>query len=208
MLRRMRKSRQGEWVRCSAGLWTTALVAAACGRLAGCDAAADPVVLVDLKGREHLPQVVPEGMVHVVVITSHECPIANAYVPTLQRLALAWSDEPVELFIVHVGTDSSEEVVRKHTEEYGMPGHVLRDPAHRLAAALGIGRTPEAVVLKPEGPVYRGRIDDQWRDLGARAPAASQHDLRDAVDQALSGKPVQRPFPPAVGCLLPEPTGG
>jgi hypothetical protein len=78
------------------------------------------------------------------------------------------------------------------------------DPHHRLARAVGATKTPEAVVLLPSTIVYRGRIDDQWSALGARAQAASSHDLRDAVAQALAGRPVAVASTPVVGCLLPE----
>jgi hypothetical protein len=60
-------------------------------------------------------------------------------------------------------------------------------------------------VLDAAGLVYRGRIDDQWSALGARAPAASRHDLRDAVAARLAGRPVAVARTESVGCLLPEP---
>ena len=42
----------------------------------------------------------------VLVFTSDECPIANAYAPTLGRLHEAWSEDPrVRLYLVHVDPD-------------------------------------------------------------------------------------------------------
>lgn len=177
---------------------------AACG-VAACGGAPTPVELAGLDGSRHTPQRVAGGQVHVLVFTSHECPIANAYAPTLTGLAAGWADRPVRLFVVHVAPDLGAEAAEAHRRDYRLPGTILLDPAHRLAAALGVTRTPEAVVLNAAGLVYRGRIDDQWRDLGARAPAAAVHDLRDAVATALRGGTVPGPHPPAVGCLLPEP---
>ena len=112
---------------------------------------------------------------HVLVFTSHECPIANAYAPTLQHLAASWRDAAVQLFVVHVDPDLTAAAAREHARAYALPGTIVLDPAHVLAAALGVTRTPEAVVLTAGGPAYRGRIDDQWRSLGTRAPAATTH---------------------------------
>lgn len=173
--------------------------------LAGCSGHPADVQLSGLDGERCTPQQVAAGQVHVIVFLSHECPIANAYAPTLGSLAAGWAGQPVRLYVVYVEPDLSLDAVRAHRREYALPGTVLLDPAQRLAAALGITRTPEAVVLNHDGLVYRGRIDDQWAALGTRSPAATVHDLRDAVAVALRGGKIAPPFPPAVGCLLPEP---
>ncbi|MCK5940616.1 MAG: redoxin domain-containing protein [Planctomycetes bacterium] len=185
-----------------AGLWVVGVVLA----MAACAGGAAGVALPDLQGRRHEPLEVAAGDVHVVVFTSHECPIANAYAPTLRRLASSWQGKPVRLFVVYV-SDVDRVAAAAHAREYQLPGTVLGDPRHELAAALGATRTPEAVVLTDAGVVYRGRIDDQWQALGSRAPNAVMHDLHDAVAAALDGLRLPGPFPEAVGCLLPEPSG-
>lgn len=169
--------------------------------MAGCAT----VALADLDGRPATPLQVAAGEVHVLVFTSHECPIANAYAPTLQELARTWQEQPVRLFVVHVDPDLTAAAAHRHASDYALPGRLLLDPGHALARAVGATRTPEAVVLTAAGLVYRGRIDDQWQALGARAAAATHHDLGDAVTAALAGRPLAGPFPAAVGCLLPEP---
>lgn len=172
----------------------------------GCtkDAAAPRVA--DVTGAWHTPTHPIGDAVHVVVFTSQECPIANSYAPTLAKLQEAWRSEPrVRLFLVHVDPDLTVADARRHAAEYALPGAVLLDPTHAAVRASGASITPEAVVWSAGEVVYRGRIDDQWRKLGSRAPAASTNDLRDAVALALRGEPTPLPHPPAVGCLLPEP---
>lgn len=200
-------------------LVAASLLLPACGEHASSDgsrstkaaapAALTAIELPDVDGGTHDVTAVPAGTVHVVVFTSHECPIANAYAPTLARIADDCAERPVRMFFVHVDPDLGAEPARAHRDEYELPGTVLLDPRHVLANALGATTTPEAVVLRAgaDGAVvaYRGRIDDQWRGLGTRAPAASTHDLRDAIDAALRGEDVPEPHPAAVGCLLPEP---
>ncbi|HEB53178.1 MAG TPA: redoxin domain-containing protein [bacterium] len=170
----------------------------------GC-AGAPAVTLADLAGRRHAPLEVAPQQVHVIVFLSQECPIANAYAPTLARLAEDWRDQPVRVFLVHVDPELSVAEARRHRDDYGLPGVVLRDPRHELARRLGITHTPEAVVLSDRGLVYRGRIDDRWPALGVRRPKASVHDLHDAVATALRGEVVPGPYPEPTGCLLPEP---
>ena len=140
-----------------------------------------------------------------MVFTSPECPIANGYAPRLRELVREFEGRPVQWFLVHVDPDVDAARAGAHRREFELPGRVLLDPQQRLASELGITRTPEAAVVTPTGLAYRGRIDDQWLRLGSRAPAASQHDLRDAVQAVLAGRVVESPHPAAVGCRLPEP---
>ena len=183
-----------------------ALAWLAASLLAGCTAEGVGPSLQDLDGDRHAPLDVQGDDVHVLVFTSHECPIANAYAPTLQALQAEWADQPrVRLFLLHVDPDLSAEAARQHAQDYQLPGTVLLDPTQAAASACAATITPEAVVLTAEGQHYRGRIDDQWRKLGSRAPEASSRDLADAVQLALQGARTPAPHPKAVGCLLPEP---
>ena len=69
----------------------------------------------------------------------------------------------------------------------------LRDPDHTLVAATKATITPEAVVFDGNwSQVYRGRINDQFEDFGKSKPAASKHDLRDAIEATLAGQASRR----------------
>ena len=162
--------------------------------------------ILDIAGARHAPTDVTGDAVHVLVFTSHECPIANSYAPTLGALQEAWQQTPrVRLFLVHVDPDLSAADALAHAQDYALPGTVLLDPTHAVTRACGATMTPEAVVLTAQGTAYKGRIDDQWRRLGSRAPVARTRDLADAVRAALAGERVETPFTAVVGCLLPEP---
>ena len=52
--------------------------------------------------------------------------------------------------------------------------------------------------------IYRGRIDDRFPQLGRQRAAATQHDLRDAIEAGLKGKEVVPSRTKAVGCSIPE----
>ena len=141
----------------------------------------------------------------MLLFTTVDCPIANGYAPAIRELATEYETRGVRFFLVHVDPDVDASRAREHAEDFGYDLPVLLDGGHSLVRALGATITPEAVVLTADGQHYRGRIDDQWRKLGSRAPEASSRDLADAVQLALQGARTPTPHPKAVGCLLPEP---
>ncbi|MCR9246996.1 MAG: redoxin domain-containing protein [bacterium] len=140
----------------------------------------------------------------VFFVTSHECPIANAYAPTMASLAATWG-QAVETWVVQADPDFTVPAARRHAEEHALPRPVLLDPRHELIRALGARMTPEAVVVRDDRVFYRGRIDDRWRELGMRAREAATHDLRDAVAAVCENHAVAERRTRVIGCHLPEP---
>jgi len=64
--------------------------------------------------------------------------------------------------------------------------------------------TPEAAVFASGRMLYRGRIDDHYVALGQARPAPTTHDLQDALEAALNGRPVPNPTTKAVGCIIAD----
>jgi hypothetical protein len=66
--------------------------------------------------------------------------------------------------------------------------------------------TPEAAVWQAGAaePAYRGRIDDRAVELGKLRAEASVHELRDAVDAVLAGRPPAPAGGPAIGCYISD----
>lgn len=63
--------------------------------------------------------------------------------------------------------------------------------------------TPETVVIDRSGAVrYRGRIDNFYVAFGRSRQVVTVHDLRDALDAVLAGKPVAAPDTEPVGCFI------
>lgn len=97
--------------------------------------------------------------------------------------------------LVGGNSDDSPEALRAALNEdaAGLDLPILWDPKHDLAAAFGVDSTPTAVVLSPTGAVlYRGPLDDNWRD-GARV---TRHFLDDALRAAFEGRAVPARAPP------------
>ncbi len=63
--------------------------------------------------------------------------------------------------------------------------------------------TPEVALFDAAGRLaYLGRIDDRYVDFGVDRPAPATHDLAEALDAVLAGRPVAVPRTHAVGCAI------
>lgn len=150
-----------------------------------------------------LPTGAPGTKAVVLLFVARDCPISNAYAPEIKRLCDHYARAHVAFYLVYPDPDTSLAAARRHAKDYGYTVPLLLDPAHRLVHRAGATVTPEAAVFAPGGRLlYRGRIDDLYLGFGQRRDAATRHDLRDALDAVLSGKPVPTSRTPAIGCFL------
>ncbi|MBL9126313.1 MAG: hypothetical protein JNL97_01640, partial [Verrucomicrobiales bacterium] len=125
--------------------------------------------------------------------------------PEIRRIALRYEKLGARFWMVHPLGDETPASIREHAAEYSLPGTIVRDPRRSLARVLGITVTPEVAVVDGRGRLrYRGRIDDRFPALGQKRPRATRHDLTEALDAVLSGKPVTESRTRAVGCILPK----
>ncbi|MDQ3135044.1 MAG: hypothetical protein M3Q76_09585, partial [Acidobacteriota bacterium] len=75
---------------------------------------------------------------------------------------------------------------------------ILKDKGNRIADRLGAQRTPEVYLLDASNKlVYQGRIDNAQNP---RMVATSE--LRNAMEEILSGKPVSQTQAKAFGCSI------
>jgi peroxiredoxin len=142
---------------------------------------------------------------HAVVIffMTTDCPLSNSYVPEMNRIRREYADRGVTLYAVQTDTTIPAADVRKHAADFALTFPVLLDPSQMLIRLTGATVTPEVAVLSPDGAVqYLGRIDNRVADFDKRRPAATEFDLRQALDSVLAGKPVAQARTEAVGCYI------
>jgi hypothetical protein len=124
-------------------------------------------VLTDIHGREHRPFDQPGTAALAIVFMMHDCPIANSYIPELNRLAESFAAQGICLLLAQVDPQLTIEAAREHAAEYAVKPPVLLDRKHEWVRRAGATRTPEAAVFSPAGALlYRCRIDDRLVDLG------------------------------------------
>jgi AhpC/TSA family len=168
-------------------------------------ALADDPCLNDLDGQYYDLERLGNQGVAVAIFTQCDCPIANRYAPVIRQLYEQYHPQGVNLFLVFEDLHQPPEAIRAHLAEYRCPCPAFRDPDHTFAAVFGATVTPEAVVFDKGWRVtYRGRIDDQFVDVGNSRPGATTHDLANAISATLAGQPVAQSETKAVGCYIED----
>lgn len=162
----------------------------------------EPLELRDLDGRA-VNFWEPAAAVRVAIFVRTDCPISNRYAPEVGRIVRRFAPQGVQFQLIYVDPKEPVENIRQHLKEFDYPCGALRDPGHRLVRLAGARVTPEVVVFDASRqPTYRGRIDDLYITVGKSRPAATRHDLIDAIEATLAGKPVVVPETKALGCYI------
>lgn len=137
----------------------------------------------------------------VLVFVRTSCPISNRYAPLIQQISSQYGAK-VRFWLVYPSDTASAEKIRQHEREYGYKLPALRDPQHVLVAQSQVQVTPEVAVFTADHHLlYHGRINNLYQDFGRVRPAATTHELDDAIQAALLGK-VPPANQPGVGCFI------
>ncbi len=149
----------------------------------------------------------------VVVFTCNHCPTAQAYQDRLKRLVTDYRDRGVALVAISPNdehsvrlnelgytdlSDSFEEMkIRAKYEKFNFP-YLYEGDKTGIARAYGPTATPHVFVFDAQRKLrYRGRIDDSEREEFVKV-----HDLRNALDALLAGRPVPVETTKAFGCSI------
>jgi thiol-disulfide isomerase/thioredoxin len=139
---------------------------------------------------------------YVLVFTNTSCPLVKRYLPTLQAMETEYRDKDVQFVALNAAEEDSVIAMATQAVQHEVEFPFVKDFAGVCARALGVRRTPEAVVLDGEKRLrYRGRIDDQYR-LGGVRPAPTSHDLKEAIEAVLAGRVVAHPETEVDGCPI------
>ena len=161
--------------------------------------------LKTLDGRTLAPFAAGTGTRVVFLITT-DCSIANGYAPEIQRVCREYAPRGVSCSLVYEDVGVETDAIRAHLKEYrygGIPAALDADQA--IARHVGANVTPSAAVVDRSGAIrYQGRIDNLYADIGKARLRATVHDLTDALDAVVAGRPVVHPRTEAFGCYLAE----
>jgi thiol-disulfide isomerase/thioredoxin len=158
----------------------------------------------DLAGNSVDPLKAANGKVVVLVFVRTDCPVANRYAPTIERLSEAHTGKAA-FWLVYPSKAESAEAIRKHEREYGYKIPALRDPQRVLVKESHVQITPEVAVFDVNRKlIYHGRIDNLYQDIGRARSAATTHELEDAISAALGGKSPAVDATHAVGCYISD----
>ncbi len=121
----------------------------------------------------------------VLIFGASTCPVTSLYWERFKGLWNNFHEKDVAIYLVGGNSDDSMEALLKPIKDHDMEIPVMWDDGHAVAKAFGLEHTPEAVVLGKNWEVlYRGRIDDAWRD----ETAVKERYLDSAINAALKEK--------------------
>ncbi len=145
-----------------------------------------------------------DSSVLVISFTCNHCPYAKAYEDRFIALAREFLPKGVAFVAVNPNDeisypDDSLENMKIRAAQKAFPFPYLRDQSQEVARAYGAVCTPHLFVFdKGRQLAYEGRIDDSWKDPAA----AKSHDLRNAIEDLLAGRPVRVPNTNPMGCSI------
>jgi len=161
---------------------------------------------VDLQGKP-VARLDPTGALAVVLIfAATDCPISNRYIPEIARLQSEFGTQHVAFWWVFPNPEDTATMVRKHESDYSIHSATIIDAKQDLVKLAHVSVTPEAAVFAVDHgalrEAYHGRIDDLYFAFGQERPAATHHDLEDAVKAVLAGRPASPAAHGPVGCSI------
>jgi len=172
---------------------------------AGTEDTASSLQFRDLYDREIRLEMDRESTAWVLVYFSNTCPVARRYMPRIAQLETDYGARGVRFVGINASPADSLDEVGEFARSFEIAFPVLKDVTFASVRALGVTRTPEVVVLNRDFmPVYKGRIDDQYR-LGGVRPTATRQDLKEALDALLAGRAAPESHVPAEGCAITFP---
>lgn len=139
----------------------------------------------------------------VVIFSCNHCPYVQAYEDRMVKIQSDYGSKGVQLVAINSNDDKSyiedsfpEMIKRAKNKHFNFV--YLRDADQRVVDAYGAVCTPHVFAFDRERRLrYRGRIDD------SKDPSkVGSHDMRNALDDLLAGRPVRVPDTRPFGCSI------
>jgi peroxiredoxin len=159
--------------------------------------AAPDFSLKDLKGNSQSLEA-HRGKIVVITFLSTQCPIANAYHERIRALAADYAGRNVVLLGIYPNNTEPLSAVKSTVAREKLSFPIMKDEGNIVADLYNAATTPEIFVVDGQGVLrYHGRIDNS-----AETSRVVRHDLREALNEMLDGKPVSVPQTKQFGCSI------
>ncbi|MBT7335962.1 MAG: redoxin family protein [Gammaproteobacteria bacterium] len=165
--------------------------------------------LLDQTGQSHELFYHSDASAIVFMVQGNGCPIVRNAMPTFKTIRDTYADKGIQFFMLNANLQDNRGSINQEAEAFGYDMPILIDQTQIIGEALDLVRTGEVFVVDPKtwSIVYTGAIDDRLTYENQKEQA-SNHYLRDAIDDLLAGQSVELASTNAVGCLInfPEKT--
>ena len=189
-----------------AALFVAGAAIASSGRVVDNEIPAPPAIgatvedftLPDVNGKEQSLNTLKGNKGTVLIFVAVQCPVSNAYNERMEKLAQNYKARGISVIGINANVSEDANAVKAHAAQNNLTFPILKDPGNKIADRLGATRTPEAYFLDPNNKLlYHGRIDNS-KDVSG----VNSSELRDAMDAALAGKPIEKTSAMAFGCSI------
>lgn len=147
-----------------------------------------------------------------VVLEWHNqgCPFTRKHYVSgnMQALQKEWTDKGVVWFTVISSAPGAQGYVTAAQENdylakvHAVPTAALLDPDGNLGRLYDAKTTPDMYIIDPKGKlIYSGAIDNRPTPDAEDIKGADNY-VSDALNEAMSGKPVANPYTRAYGCSV------
>jgi peroxiredoxin len=158
----------------------------------------DDFKLKDYSGESHSLYDYRNSKAIVVMFIATRCPVSNAYNSRMVKLQEDYEKSNIVFLGINSNKQEDIEEIASHSKENGFKFPVLKDLNNVIADKFGAEFTPEVFVLNSELDVlYHGRIDDSRKEENVKV-----QDLRQALNEILTGKKVTNKNTKAFGCTI------
>jgi peroxiredoxin len=158
----------------------------------------DDFNLPDADGKDHSLTSLAGKNGAVLIFMATKCPVSNAYNERMEKLAQDFKAKGINVIGINANSAELAADVKAHATAHNLTFPILKDTANKIADRLGATVTPEAFFIDASNKLlYHGRIDNA-RDVSQVVSS----ELRDALDAAVSGKPIAKTTATAFGCSI------
>jgi peroxiredoxin len=154
--------------------------------------------LKDYNGKEYSLSDFRNSKGVVIMFIATQCPVSNGYNDRMAKLYSDYKDKGIVFVGINSNKEESAQEVKAHAKEHNLNFLILKDTGNIVADKFGASVTPETYLLNKDYEIlYHGRIDDN-----RRGDEIKTQDLRNALDQYLSGKKIGVTSTKAFGCSI------
>ena len=139
-----------------------------------------------------------------IYIQGNGCPIARLGSHDYKEVINQFAGKPVAFYMMNSFIQDSVYAIIQEEAEFKFAVPVMKDATQTIAKTIGVTRTAEVFVLRPETGevVYRGPINDKLGYETQRV-GVTQNFLVDGLNTVLSGGVVDHDdIPESKGCLV------
>lgn len=153
--------------------------------------------VVDTKGLSHAVPLAGAKPT-VVIFTSTQCPISNAYNERMNQLYKQFNGTGVQFLFLNANQNEAAVDITRHLDANRLTYPVYRDVDNKIADRFGASVTPEAYVFDKGGVLrYHGAIDDSQNEARIKATP-----LKSAILAVMAGQQPEKTEAKAFGCTI------